>query len=71
MYKRQDYETLEKQILELETEKDQIIGRMNSGNETPENITALSVKYNELVQLIDDKTMLWMELAEIIENAKD
>ncbi len=65
-----DYETLEKQILELETEKDQIIGRMNSGNETPENITALSVKYNELVQLIDDKTMQWMELAEIIENAK-
>ena len=65
-----DYETLEKQILELETEKDQVIGRMNSGNETPENITALSVKYNELVQLIDDKTMQWMELAEIIENAK-
>ena len=65
-----DFETLEKQILELETEKDLVIGRMNSGNETPENITVLSVKYNELVQLIDEKTMQWMELAEIIENAK-
>ena len=65
-----DFETLEKQIHELETEKDLVMGRMNSGNETPENITALSVKYNELVQLIDDKTMQWMELAEIIENAK-
>ncbi|HNW53683.1 MAG TPA: ABC-F family ATP-binding cassette domain-containing protein [Bacteroidales bacterium] len=65
-----DFETLEKQIHELETEKDLVMGRMNSGNETPENITALSVKYNELVLLIDDKTMQWMELAEIIENAK-
>ena len=65
-----DFETLEKQIHELETEKDLVMGRMNSGNETPENITALSVKYNELVQLIDDKTLQWMELAEIIENAK-
>ena len=65
-----DFETLEKQIHELETEKDLVISRMNSGLETPENITALSVKYNELVQLIDEKTMQWMELAEIIENAK-
>ncbi len=65
-----DFELLEKQIHELETEKDLVIGRMNSGNETPENITVLSVKYNELVQLIDEKTMQWMELAEIIENAK-
>ena len=63
-----DFETLEKQIHELETEKDLVISRMNSGLETPENITALSVKYNELVQLIDEKTMQWMELAEIIEN---
>lgn len=63
-----DFETLEKQIHALETEKEQVIARMNSGMETPENITMLSVKYNELVQLIDEKTLLWMELAEIIEN---
>jgi len=65
-----DFESLEKQIHELETEKEQVISRMNSGLETPENITALSVKYNELVELIDEKTMQWMELAEIIENSK-
>ena len=44
--------------------------RMNSGKETPESITELSVKYNEITQLIDDKTLLWMELGEVIESSK-
>jgi hypothetical protein len=42
---------------------------MNSGSETPESIVALSITYNELTQLIDAKTILWMELGEIIENS--
>jgi ABC transport system ATP-binding/permease protein len=65
-----DYETLEKEIHLLETEKDEVMGRMNSGMETPEGIRDLSVKYNELVGVIDEKTLLWMDLAEIIENSK-
>ena len=65
-----DFETIEKDIHLLETEKDQVMERMNSGNESTESYTDLSIKYNQLVQLIDDKTMLWMELGEIIENSK-
>lgn len=65
-----DFDTLEKDIHQLESEKDQIIKHMNSGNESPESITNLSVRYNELVQIIDEKTLFWMELGEIIENSK-
>lgn len=65
-----DFENLEKEIHQLETEKEQVMERMNSGNESPESITDLSVTYNKLVQLIDEKTLFWMELGEIIENAK-
>jgi ATP-binding cassette subfamily F protein uup len=65
-----DFETLEKEIHQLETEKDQVMERMNSGKENTESFTSLSFKYNELVQLIDAKTLLWMELGEIIESSK-
>ncbi len=63
-----EFESLEKTIQKLEDEKDQVIERMNSGQETPDSLTGLSIKYNELLQLIDEKTLLWMELGEIIEN---
>lgn len=65
-----DFELLETEIHQLETEKDQVMERMNSGNETAESITNLSVLYNQLVQHIDEKTLLWMELGEIIEKSK-
>jgi ATP-binding cassette subfamily F protein uup len=65
-----EVETLEKEIHQLETAKDQLMERMNSGLETPENLTGLSIKYSETLLLIDEKTMLWMELGEIIESSK-
>ena len=65
-----DFEILEKEIHSLESEKELAMERMNSGKETPESITELSVKYNEITQLIDDKTLLWMELGEVIESSK-
>jgi hypothetical protein len=60
----------EKDIQKLEIGKEQVLERMNSGTESPESLTNLSIQYNQLVQLIDEKTMLWMELGEIIDNAK-
>jgi hypothetical protein len=54
----------------MESERDQVINRMNSGNESPESLNSLSVTYNNLVQSIDEKTLLWMELGEIIESTK-
>jgi ABC transport system ATP-binding/permease protein len=64
-----DFENLEKEIHQLESEKDSVIEKMNSGLESPESLTELSKKYNELLENIDEKTFLWMELGEIIENS--
>lgn len=64
-----DFENLEKEIHQLETEKDNVIEKMNSGMESPESLTELSKKYNELLEKIDEKTLLWMELGEIIESS--
>ncbi|MFA5971027.1 MAG: ABC-F family ATP-binding cassette domain-containing protein [Lentimicrobiaceae bacterium] len=66
-----EFETLEKEIHELELEKEIAMEKMNSGLETTESITDLSIKYNELVLQIDTKTQRWMELGEIIETLKD
>lgn len=65
-----DFETLENEIHILETEKDKVLERMNSGIETPESLTGLSINFNQLLQQIEDKTLLWMELGETIEGMK-
>ena len=64
-----DFENLEKEIHHLESDKDKVIERMNSGLESPESLTELSKKYNDLLEKIDEKTLLWMELGEIIESS--
>ena len=63
-----DFETIEKEIHKWESDKDSVLERMNSGSESPESLTELSIKYNDLIQLIDEKTLLWMELGEVIES---
>ena len=64
-----DFENLEKEIHHLESDKDKVIERMNSGLESPESLTELSKKYSDLLEKIDEKTILWMELGEIMESS--
>jgi ABC transport system ATP-binding/permease protein len=64
-----EFEQTEKEIQLLEAERTTLMDQMNSGLETPETITRLSIRYSELNGLIDEKTLIWMELAEIIENS--
>jgi len=66
-----DFENLEQEIQKLESEKDGVIEKMNSGLESPDNLTKLSIIYNDLVQLIDEKTILWIELSEVIEKSNN
>lgn len=65
-----EYEQLEKDISMLESEKDKVVEALNSGVESAEGLTVLSIRYNSLLEEIDAKTLLWMELSELIENAK-
>ncbi|MBT31243.1 MAG: ABC transporter [Thalassobius sp.] len=65
-YKEQkEYEQLEKEIEKLEGEKEAVNQKMNSGEVTDHTeLQELSEKVGQLMELIDEKTMRWLELSE-------
>ncbi len=65
-----EYESLENEIQSLETEKSEIINRLNSGKENMETLHQLSIRFGEIEKRIDEKTIRWMELSEIIDNSR-
>jgi len=65
-----EYESLENEIQSLETEKSEIINRLNSGKENMETLHELSIRFGEIEKLTDEKTIRWMELSEIIDNSR-
>lgn len=62
---RKEYETLEKEIASLESEKSDIEAALCTGTLLVDDLTAKSKRLSELTDVIDEKTMRWMELAEI------
>jgi len=62
---KQEFEALEKEIPELETEKTDIENQLASGTLTGEEIIKTSQRHAELGYLIEGKTMRWLELSEI------
>ena len=62
---KKELEALEVEIPQLEEEKADIETQLSSGTLSGEEITALSKRYEELSNLIDEKTMRWLELSEI------
>ncbi|MDR1678283.1 MAG: ABC-F family ATP-binding cassette domain-containing protein [Prevotellaceae bacterium] len=61
---KQEFEALEHDIAALEIEKANIEAQL-SGNETDnDKIISLSTRMGEIVNLIDEKMMRWMELSE-------
>ena len=59
------FEQLEKDIANLETEQKQIEAELCSGKLDIEQLTEKSKRFAELKEIIDEKTMEWMELSEI------
>jgi len=67
-YKEQkELETLEKEIPILENEKREIEIRLGSGEPNSEEMVQLSHRFSELMQLIDEKSLRWLELMENID----
>ena len=64
---RQELNLLEQEIDQLETEKKQIETTLCSGNLSVEELTTLSKRLPELNDIIEIKTLRWMEL-EAVEN---
>ncbi|MBR4962778.1 MAG: ABC-F family ATP-binding cassette domain-containing protein [Muribaculaceae bacterium] len=62
---KKELEALEVEIPQLEEEKADIETQLSSGTLSADEITALSKRYEELSNLIDEKTMRWLELSEI------
>ncbi len=66
-YKEQkEFETLEAEIPTLETEKVELETAMSSGALTNDELLAKSQRISEIIDLIDQKTMRWLELSEFI-----
>lgn len=59
------YEQLEKEITELEKEQKEIEAALSSGTLSVNDITDKSKRFSELKDILEDKTMQWLELAEI------
>lgn len=65
-YKQQrELEALEQEIPQLETEKSDLEEKLSSGALSHEELTAASEKIGELIALIEEKEMRWLELSEI------
>ena len=62
---RREFEQLEKEIAELEAEKKAIEEALCSGTLSVDELTEKSKRLPPLTDLIDEKTMRWLELSEI------
>ena len=62
---KREFEQLEKEIAELEAEKAQIEELLCSGMLSVDELTEKSKRLPEVNDLIDEKTMRWLELSEI------
>lgn len=62
---KQEFEALEKEIPALETEKVEIENQLASGTLSSDEIIKASQRHAEVNDLIDEKTMRWLELSEI------
>ncbi|WP_262896581.1 ABC transporter C-terminal domain-containing protein, partial [Bacteroides faecis] len=64
-HKKREFEQLEKEIAQLEAEKAQIEELLCSGTLSVDELTDKSKRLPEVNELIDEKTMRWLELSEI------
>ena len=62
---KQEFEALEKEIPLLESEKTDIENRLASGTLNGDEIIKASQRHAEVSDLIDEKTMRWLELSEL------
>jgi ATP-binding cassette subfamily F protein uup len=62
---KRELEQLEQEIAKLEAEKQSIDQQLSAGNLPYEQLEPLSRRVGEVVQLLDEKGMRWLELSEL------
>ncbi len=61
---RKEYESLEQEIMQLEEEKSNIEQAMSSGTLDNDTLLKHSMRIQEVINLIDEKSTRWLELSE-------
>ncbi len=61
---KQEFEGLEQKIADLEKEKAEITEQLSSGKLSSDELVENSNRITALMELIDEKTMRWLELSE-------
>lgn len=62
---KKEFESLELEIQELESEKAQVEAQLGSGQLTVDEVTRISQRFAVLNELLDEKSMRWLELSEL------
>lgn len=65
---KQEFGKLEDEISALEMEKAQVLLKLNTGETDAAGLHQLSIRYVELEQLIEEKTLRWMELGDSMDS---
>ncbi|WP_207435073.1 ABC-F family ATP-binding cassette domain-containing protein [Sabulibacter ruber] len=63
---KQEYERLEKEIEDLEAEKEILVTEMNGGTANHVRLAELAQRIQEINDAVETKTERWLELAEIV-----
>lgn len=63
---QKEFEKLEEDIANFETEKEKLINQMNSGELSPDKLQEVSKRFEQLSEELEEKEMRWLELSEII-----
>lgn len=61
---RLEFEGLESEIEKLEQEKESLNESLSSGTLSPDELISVSNRIGEVINLIDEKTLRWLELSE-------
>lgn len=63
-----EYEMLTKEIDDLETQKTELLRKLNNGEGSPDELQEWSLELGELISRIDEKADRWLELSEIVND---
>jgi ATP-binding cassette subfamily F protein uup len=62
---KREFESLEKEIATLSSEKEMINRKLNSGSIPYDELEKLSHRIGEVTRLLDEKELRWLELSEV------
>ncbi len=65
---KMEFESLEKEVAALESERTELEEQMNSGSLTPAELQEKAQRYADVLKEIDSKTIRWIELSEKADN---